>query len=63
MTRPDVMHDAIVNMRQAQRRLDDQPSPRETVADAVKAFLVLLLVMVAFYAAALLVASYAVMYR
>ena len=63
MTRPDVMHEAIVNMRQAQRRLADQPSPRETVADAVKAFLVLALIVCAFYAAALVVASFAVMYR
>ncbi len=79
MTRPDVMRDAIVNMRQAQRRLEDKdwrPTPmgpqefhagrneaRETVAGAVKAFVVLLLVMAAFYAAALVVASFAVAYR
>jgi len=63
MTRPDVMREAIINMRQAQRRLDDQPAPRETVADAVKAFLVLALLVCAFYAAALVVASFAEMYR
>ncbi len=80
MTRPDVMRDAIVNMRQAQRRLEDKdwrPTPmgpqefhagrneaRETVADAVKAFLVLALLVCAFYAAALLVYSYgAAVYR
>jgi len=63
MTRPDVMREAIINMPQAQRRLDDRPAPRETVADAVKAFLVLALIVCAFYAAALVVASFAVMYR
>ena len=63
MTRPDVMREAIINMRQAQRRLEDRPAPRETVADAVKAFLVLALLVCAFYAAALVVASFAVMYR
>ncbi len=63
MTKPDVMRDAIVNMRQAQRRLDDRPAPRETVADAIKAFLVFALIVCAFYAAALVVASFAVMYR
>ena len=63
MTKPDVIREAIVNMRQAQRRLDDQPAPRETVADAVKAFLVLALIVCAFYAAALVVASFAVVYR
>jgi len=63
MTDRDVMRDAIVNMRQAQRRLEDRPAPRETVADAVKAFLVLALIVCAFYAAALVVASFAVMYR
>jgi hypothetical protein len=63
MTKPDVMRDAIVNMRQAQRRLEDRREPRETVADAVKAFLVLALLVCAFYAAALVVASFATVYR
>ena len=61
MTRPDIYRQAVRSLRYTgpERRAE----PRETVADAVKAFLVLLLVMVAFYAAALLVASYAVVYR
>ena len=63
MTRPEVMRDAIINMRQAQRRLEDRPAPRETLADTVKAFLVLALIVAAFYAAALVVASYAESYR
>jgi amino acid permease len=58
MTRPEVMREAIVSLRQAERE-----EPRETVADAVKAFLVLALIVCAFYAAALVVASFAVMYR
>jgi ribosomal protein S12 methylthiotransferase accessory factor YcaO len=73
MTRPDVMREAIVNLRQAERRrfvsMDDfleqrqTERRRETLADAVKAFLVLALIVVAFYAAALVVASFSVMYR
>ena len=61
MTDKSIWRQAVVSQRYTgpERRAQ----PRETVADAVKAFLVLALLVCAFYAAALVVASYAQNYR